>query len=1391
MKRCNTMNDKTRNSKLFSAAGGFKRYARLAVFASLFIVMMLFNVALAMAQVQSHMLSETRTIDASLDMYQKNITNVTRLGVGTTNPSQALHVVGNSTVTGSTSLFGGLTSNALGPVGLSVGDGTQNFSVVVNSSFIGVWADILSMYPGSNPAPAAIGGRVINSTGGQFINFQIGTYANPQGWAGFWAKYTNTTGGVNSEVALATKDYAGDFKGSVNITNSTSNANLCLNGDCRSSWPAGGGGTITGGGSAGNLSRWTGATTLGNSSIYEDATNRYIGIGTSSPSQRLHVAGNTTVTGAIFAMGGPTTLSGFDLSLSLGNGTNAVGGFVNASTYGMFVLVNRSNDGFAIKGQTTDNAVEGSLAINKSSTHGWMGVEGENGGMNARLGFLANGSYGAYGQYDNLGNYGYLGGNGIGVYGIGSTHAGYFAGNVTVTQNLSIGSNICLGGTCRSGWPTGTINGDGSAGNLSVWTSGTTLGNSTVYDSGGSIGIKTSSPQSTLHVQGGIIGNVSGSGRVPGNTGVFGSSNLYGVVGDGATTGVVGNASGSGGIPAASVGVYGTASWTGVVGNVSGAGSLVSNTGVFGTGSSYGVYGKYSDNVYGYVGGSAFGGEGVYGQMNSSVKGYLGAAGAGVAGESNCPGGSPTSGSGVDGCGINVGVVGRGGTLAGYFIGNVNVTGTLYASNVSSNSPLQLQTQGTTRMYINDSTGGVGIGTSSPVGGLHVFYMPQGIMLEGESSNELNFTLKDNNAGHDYSWYSNSAGIEYLGLMIDGSDRVVFGANGRVGIGTATPDQTLKVAGNANITGNMSADKVLIGTNTAEYGYTLLANASDYRVAKLSTPYVGDSEPLDIYTPRSNAGTKSYINWQSDDSAAQQTRFAAIGALFNNKVNGAENGSLLFLTSAAGSLTEKMRINYDGKVGIGTTGPLSTLSVGGAGISGAGVYGNGSTYGGYFANGDAASGTDYAVYGTVTGAGTANYGGYFTTGGSANTNIGVFANSSGESGIYAAGNYGVYAQANSGEYPVFAQTDADTYAYIGTSWNAVYGQFNNTVSGYIGGSTYAVRGDFNNEIGYLAGSGNGVYGASSTDTGAGVRGEGNVALAYGVLGFGGSAVYGIYGTGGNTSGGGGIWGVGNNSNNGLLGMQNSTHDFGVYGNATGSSGTTNIGVYGTASGDTNNYAVYGERNSSIYGYIGGDDRAGYFFNSKTASYPNPVYGVYVNNTGISSGGGDHQRYGLYVYTNDTASSSNVYGVYSVADSAGGSSRAFYGYGESYDFYAAGPGTDYGTSSSIRWKRNIVEIPDALDKILEIRGVYFDWDAEHGGHHDMGFIAEEVGKYVPEVVQYEADGVYATGMDYGAMTPVLVEAIKEQQSQIESMRAENAALKSLVCLDHPDADICKN
>lgn len=102
-----------------------------------------------------------------------------------------------------------------------------------------------------------------------------------------------------------------------------------------------------------------------------------------------------------------------------------------------------------------------------------------------------------------------------------------------------------------------------------------------------------------------------------------------------------------------------------------------------------------------------------------------------------------------------------------------------------------------------------------------------------------------------------------------------------------------------------------------------------------------------------------------------------------------------------------------------------------------------------------------------------------------------------------------------------------------------------------------------------------------------------------------------------------------------------------------------------------------------------------------------------------------------------------------------------------------------TYSSIRWKTNIEPIKDPIEKIKQLNGVYYDWDKEHGGGHDIGMIAEDVGKVIPEVVSYEENKKDATGLDYARLVALLVEAVKDQQKAIENQQKQIEELKSKV------------
>ena len=144
------------------------------------------------------------------------------------------------------------------------------------------------------------------------------------------------------------------------------------------------------------------------------------------------------------------------------------------------------------------------------------------------------------------------------------------------------------------------------------------------------------------------------------------------------------------------------------------------------------------------------------------------------------------------------------------------------------------------------------------------------------------------------------------------------------------------------------------------------------------------------------------------------------------------------------------------------------------------------------------------------------------------------------------------------------------------------------------------------------------------------------------------------------------------------------------------------------------------------------------------------------------------------------------GVVGLASATSGANFGVHGESRSADgcdFYAAGAGDDYCAASSRRWKSHVESISDPLDKLARLRGVYFDWDEEHGGHHDIGMIAEEVGMVLPEIVNYEENGIDASGMDYSKWAPLLVEAVNalraEKDLQIEELQTRLAVLEESI------------
>lgn len=94
-------------------------------------------------------------------------------------------------------------------------------------------------------------------------------------------------------------------------------------------------------------------------------------------------------------------------------------------------------------------------------------------------------------------------------------------------------------------------------------------------------------------------------------------------------------------------------------------------------------------------------------------------------------------------------------------------------------------------------------------------------------------------------------------------------------------------------------------------------------------------------------------------------------------------------------------------------------------------------------------------------------------------------------------------------------------------------------------------------------------------------------------------------------------------------------------------------------------------------------------------------------------------------------------------------------------------------SDARVKENIETISNALDKVRAMRGVNYNKIGET--KRSVGVIAQELLEIVPEAVQQDYQGMYSVA--YGNLVGILIEAMKEQQSQIEELKAEIQKLKS--------------
>lgn len=135
------------------------------------------------------------------------------------------------------------------------------------------------------------------------------------------------------------------------------------------------------------------------------------------------------------------------------------------------------------------------------------------------------------------------------------------------------------------------------------------------------------------------------------------------------------------------------------------------------------------------------------------------------------------------------------------------------------------------------------------------------------------------------------------------------------------------------------------------------------------------------------------------------------------------------------------------------------------------------------------------------------------------------------------------------------------------------------------------------------------------------------------------------------------------------------------------------------------------------------------------------------------------------------------------------------YNGSHTFYVYGNGNAYGlnfiSTSDKRLKTNLKEIESPMDKVKKLTGYTYQWDQNYvrpsvklrgGGNLKdtttyVGLLAQDVYDVLPEAVFFDEDSLM--GLNYPCLVALLVNAMKEQQQQIDSLKQTHQKILSVV------------
>jgi endosialidase-like protein len=116
-------------------------------------------------------------------------------------------------------------------------------------------------------------------------------------------------------------------------------------------------------------------------------------------------------------------------------------------------------------------------------------------------------------------------------------------------------------------------------------------------------------------------------------------------------------------------------------------------------------------------------------------------------------------------------------------------------------------------------------------------------------------------------------------------------------------------------------------------------------------------------------------------------------------------------------------------------------------------------------------------------------------------------------------------------------------------------------------------------------------------------------------------------------------------------------------------------------------------------------------------------------------------------------------------------------------YKNGGSATFSCSSDIRLKENITDFNGGLKEIIELKPQTYFWKNDINKEIDIGFVAQEVQKVIPEAVtSYEENNETYLAVNEGEFIPYIINAIQE-------LKAENDALKKELCNQNSNYAFC--